>query len=149
MGAEVVARGKVQARYVRQSRVICGGDLLTENEIVSSEITSNGKVVVVAAEGRLVNSHMTPIKGMVTGDLICSVRGATVVRLGMRPEFEQRLMNARRQVASLEKEQEQINEAMVVQKQELEATEDELRGILAALNDPAQQSNRENLIPQV
>jgi hypothetical protein len=31
----------------------------------------------------------------------------------------------------------------------LEATEDELRGILAALNDPSQQGNRENLITQV
>ncbi len=149
MGAEVVAGGKVQARYVRQSRVTCGGDFMAESEIVSSEIVSNGKVVVVAGEGRIVNSQVAAIKGVVTGDLICSARGATVVRLGMRPEFEQRLMNARRQVASLDKEREQIEEAMVAQEQELEATEDELRGILAALNDPAQQANRENFITQV
>jgi uncharacterized protein (DUF342 family) len=149
MGAEVVAGGKVQARYVRQSRVTCGGDFLAESEIVSSEIVSNGKVVVVASEGRIVNSQVAAIKGVVTGDLICSARGATVIRLGMRPEFEQRLMNARRQVASLEKERGQIEEAMVAQEQELEATEDELRGILSALNDPGQQGNRENLITQV
>ncbi|MFH1035853.1 MAG: FapA family protein [Pseudomonadota bacterium] len=149
MGAEVVAGGKVQARYVRQSRVTCGGDFLAESEIVSSEIVSNGKVTVVAGEGRIVNSQVAAIQGVTTGDLICSARGATVVRLGVRPEFEQRLMNARRQVASLDKEREHIEEAMLAQEQELEATEDELRGILAALNDPGQQSNRENLLTQV
>lgn len=108
MGAEVVAGGKVQARYVRQSRTTCGGDFLAESEIVSSEVVSNGKVVVVAGEGRIVNSQVAAaIKGVMTGDLICSARGATVVRLGMRPEFEQRLMNARRQLSSLDKEREQ------------------------------------------
>lgn len=149
MGAEVIAGGKVQARYVRQSKITCGGDFLVESEIVSSEIVSNGKVVVVASEGRIVNSQVAAIRGVVTGDLICSARGATVVRLGLRPDFERRLLNARRQVSALAKEREQIEEAMVAQEQELEATEDELRGILAALNDPAQQGNRENFITQV
>lgn len=149
MGAEVIAGGKVTARYVRQSRISCGGDCLVSNEIVSSQVSSNGRVVVTASDGRIVNSQVSATKGVTTTDLISSAKSNTLVRLGVRPEFEQKLLGLKRQVSSLAREREQLDEVVAGQEHELAATEEELRGILAALADPGQQPNRENLLTQV
>ncbi len=149
MGCEILAGGRVSARYVRQSRIVCGGDCVVENEIVSSEVVSNGKVSISSGDGRMVNSQVAAIKGVSTNDLVCSGRGSMVVRLGVRPEFEQKLQNAKRQLTALAKEREHLQEVLVGQEQELSATEEELRGILASLNDPEQQANRDNFLTQV
>lgn len=149
MGAEVLVGGKLSACYIRQSKVLVSGDCLVENEIVASEVVSNGKIMVTTSEGRIVNSQVAAIRGVSTGHLVCSGKGQCVVRLGMRPEYEQKLMNLRRQLATLEKERSQILEALQAHEAELGATEGELREILAALNDPGQQAQRENLIAQV
>jgi len=149
MGAEVIAGGKVTARYVRQSSVSCGGDCVISNEIVSSQVSSNGRVMVTSSDGRIVNSQVSAIRGVATTDLISSAKSNTLVRLGVRPEFEQKLLAIKRQITALARERGQLEEVLVGQEHELSATEEELRGILAALADPGQQAQRENLLTQV
>lgn len=149
MGATVIAGGKVAARYVRQSTITSGSDCVISNEIVSSQVVSNGRVVVSASDGRIVNTQVSAIRGVSTTDLISSAKNNTQVRLGVRPEFEQKLTAIRRQLAVLAREAEQLEEVLIGQDGELAATEEELRGILAALADPEQQANRENLLTQV
>lgn len=149
MGADVVAGGKVRARYVRQSRITCGGDCQVDNEIVSSVVNSNGKVMVTSAEGRIVNCQIAGVKGVSTGDLISSGKSNASVRLGVALEFEQKIAAMKRQIEGLAREREQLNEMLIGQANELNSIEEELRGILAALGDPAQNAQRENLITQV
>lgn len=149
MGAEIIAGGKVTARYVRQSRISCASDCLVANEIVSSNVSSNGRVVISANDGRIVNCQISAIKGVTTTDLVCSAKSNTVIRLGVRPEFEQKLTAIKRQISALAREREQLDEVLGGQDQELAAIEEELRGILAALGDPEQQGQRENLLTQV
>ena len=149
MGAEVIAGGKVKARYVRQSRISCGGDCVVDNEIVSSMVSSNGKVKITSAEGRIVNCQISAVKGVATGDLISSGKSNALVRLGVQPEFEQKLAAVKRQIYNLGREREQLNEMVIGQGTELISIEEELRGILSALADPAQGAQRENLMTQV
>lgn len=149
MGAEVVAGGKVKARYVRQSRITCGGDCVVDNEIVSSAVNSNGRVVVSSADGRIVNCQISGVKGVTTGHLISSGKSNALVRLGVPPEFEQKIASMKREIESRKREREQLNEMIIGQGAELTAIEEELRGILTALADPAQSAQRENLMTQV
>lgn len=149
MGAEVVAGGKVKARYVRQSKITCGGDCLVDNEIVSSVVSSNGRVVVTSGEGRIVNCQVSGFKGVTTGDLVSSGKSNALVRLGVPPEFEQKIASIKREIESLAREREQLNEMLIGQSTELTAIEEELRGILTALADPTQNAQRENLMTQV
>ncbi|MFH1060495.1 MAG: flagellar assembly protein A [Pseudomonadota bacterium] len=149
MGAMVIAGGKVTARYVRQSRINCASDCVISNEIVSSQVICNGRVVVSANDGRIVNTQVSAIRGVTTTDLVSSAKNNTQVSLGVRPEFEQKLTAVKRQLTALTREGAQLEEVLIGQEGELSATEEELRGILAALADPEQQAQRENLLTQV
>ncbi len=148
MGAIVQAGGKVTARYVSQSQVIAGGDVVVENEIVGSEVDSKGKLGLTASEGRIVDSKISAIRGVSVAKILSS-GSPTIIRIGVSAEFEQKLNSARRAVAMLNQERKQLMEFLQAQEEELNATEDELRTLLAHLNDPSQALDRDNLVAQV
>jgi hypothetical protein len=149
MGARVKAGGKVVARFVRDSRITCGGDMVVESEIVETEVESEGRVVLTTGDGRLVNSRVAAIRGVAAGRIISSGSGGTKIRLGVRPEFEQAVYAARKKVSGLQDEVAELAQVLGGQREELAGAEADLRGLIAALKDPAQQGNREGLMSQV
>lgn len=149
MGAQVKVGGKVIARFARDSKVECKNDLTVENEIVQCDIDCEGKVVVTSTEGRVVNSTIAAVKGMTASEIVSTGKGGSKIRLGVRPEFEQAVYAVRKRLKQMEKEIEDLQEAVKAQVEELATTEEDLRGILAALKDPSQAGNRENLMGQV
>ncbi len=149
MGAQVNVGGKVVARFARDSKITCKGDLVVENEIVQCDIECEGKVVVTAHEGRVVNSRIAAVKGVTVSEIVSTGKGGTKIRLGVRPEFEQQVYAVRKRLKDIEKEIGDLQEAVKAQDEELSTTEEDLRGLIAALKDPAQSANREVLMSQV
>lgn len=149
MGAQVKVGGKTVARFVRDSKILCKDDLTVENEIVQCDIECEGKVVLTSSEGRVVNSKIAAVKGMTASELVSTGKGGTKIRLGVRPEFEQAVYAVRKGLKDMEKEIEELQETVQAQTEELDSTEEDLRGLIAALKDPAQADNRENLMGQV
>ena len=149
MGSEVTVGGNLVARFIRDSRVVAKGDVICENEIVQSRVEAQGLVVVTLTDGRIVNSQVAGVKGVAAGEIVSSGSPHTVIRLGVSPEFEQEIYSLRKKVKDLEDEAERLNELLIGQQEELQTTEQDLKGLLLALKDPAQQANRENLISQI
>lgn len=149
MGCQVKAGGKVVARFIRDSQVSCKGDAVIENEIVQSVVESEGKVTVTSSVGRVVNSKIAAVRGVTLSEIVSTGKGGTVIQIGVRPEFEQMVYALRNSLKNLEKESKALAEAVEAQSEELVTTEEDLRGLLASLKDPAQQANRENLLSQV
>ncbi len=149
MGSQVKVGGKVVARFARDSKIDCKGDITVENEIVQCEIECEGKVTLTAGEGRVVNSKVAAVKGITASELVSTGKGGTKLRLGVRPEFEQEVYAVRKRLKDMEKEIEDLQEAIQAQEDELATTEEDLRGLIVGLKDPAQASNREVLMSQV
>ncbi len=149
MGAQVKVGGKVVARFARDSKITCKGDFVAETEIVQCDIESEGKVSLTAVGGRVVNSRIAAVKGVVVGEIVSTGSGGSKIRLGVRPEFEQAVYAARKRVEDLEKEIQDLSEIVQAQQEELVTTEEDLRGLIKAIKDPAQQANRENLLSQM
>jgi hypothetical protein len=149
MGATVNSGGKMTARFVRDSKVIAKGDVVVESEIVQSLVKTEGKVIISQSEGRIVNSKVSAVRGVTTGDVISSGTDATRIEIGASAEYEQKVHNLRKLLADLDKEEETLTQSLEMQKEELKGAEDELRGMLAALKDPEQEANRTNLLAQV
>jgi uncharacterized protein (DUF342 family) len=148
LGSEISAGGKISALYMSQCKVTCGGDLVVQNEIVGCKVECNGRVQVTAGEGRIVTCQITALRGASAASLLSS-GGATVIHVGMRPDFEQKMLSTRRAMTTLRGEGAQLEEFLLAQDEELTATEGELRALLSALSDPGQSANRENLLAQV
>lgn len=148
LGSEIKAGGKISALYMSQCKVTCGGDLVVQNEIVGTKVESNGRVQVTGGEGRIVTCQIAALRGVSAASLLSS-GGTTVIHIGMRPEFEQKMLSTRRTITTLGQESAQLEEFLLAQEEELTATEGELRALLAALGDPEQNANRDNLIAQV
>lgn len=149
MGAKVKAGGKITARYVRDTSLTCEGDLLVESEIVHSKIQCGGRVRITQGDGRIVNSQINAIKGVITGVIISSGVERTTIRLGVTAEILQELYNIRQNLKELSKEVSELEKSLADKHEELQGTENDLRNILASLKDPAQQAQRENLLGQV
>lgn len=148
LGSEISAGGKISALYVSQCKITCGGDLTVQNEIVGSKVEANGRVMVTAGEGRIVTCQISALRGAGAASLLSS-GGTTVIHIGMRPDFEQKILSTRRAMTGLRGESAQLEEFLRAQEEELTSTEGELRALLTALGDPEQAGNRENLIAQV
>lgn len=149
MGAEIEAGGDVNALYVRDSKLTCEGDLKVSAEIVGSRVKADGSVWVTSAEGRIVNSEIAAVRGVIAGEIISSGAEPTTIRLGPRKDLLQAAASRRKKIRELKKERSDVTEALLAQTEELEVTEHELRDLLVNLKDPDQQENRDNLRSQL
>ncbi len=149
MGAKIKAGGQVGALYIRDSEVQCEGDLTVETEIVGSNINAGGRVRVSSPEGRIVNSLVSATGGVIVGEIISSGTQPTIIRLGPSQELQKRLAALRKQSRDLQEEKDRLEDVVLGQADELKEAEEELRSILIALKDPAQQDNRDNLLSQL
>lgn len=149
MGAQVKVGGKIVARFARDSKIVCKGDIIVENEIVQCDMDSEGKVVLTSHEGRVVNSKIAAVKGVTASELVSTGKGGTQIQLGVRPEFEQKVYAVRKSLKDMEREIEDLREAIQAQVEELATTEEDLRGLIVGLKDPAQAGNREVLMSQL
>ena len=149
MGAKIAVGGTLTVKFVRDCQIACQKDAVIESEIVNSNLKCGGGVRLTLDDGRIVNSTVAAIHGVSVGEVISSGTNATMIRLGVRPEFEKKIHGLRQRVENFLKERDVIQEALIAQKEELANIEDEMREMLAALKDPAQAANRDNLMSQV
>lgn len=149
MGALVRAGGNVMARFVRDARLVCNGDLTVETEIVQSKLQAGGRIRITGPESRIVDSHLAAIKGVQATDVLCSRREATIIRIGVNPEFEKLYYSNKRALESLINQRDQIMEAVDAQKTELLSTEEELRHMIEAFHSMEGVKDREVHLTQI
>ncbi len=147
--AAVKVGGSASATYISQSRMVCGGDLTVANELLQSRIQCGGAIRVTSATGRIVNSHLEAVRGVLTNDLVSSGKGGSVIRLGVSPAMLNRLYEAKRNVEKYRKERRQLSELIVGQREELDTMEQEMRATLTLLKDPREAHNADNLKAQL
>lgn len=149
MGATIKAGGKVACRFIRDSKLECGDDLLVESEIVASELECGGQINVSGGGGRIVNSRISALKGVTVGVIKSSGTEPTVIRMGASSEFLSELAESRGRLRKMEAEREGLKEAVLAQETELADTEGDLRDLLARLKDAANKDQWDNLRGQV
>ena len=149
MGAAVRVGGDLAARFVRDAKVICNGDVVVDTEIVQSVIQAGGMLKVSGLEGRIVDSHLAAIKGISAGDVLCSRSEATILRIGVNPEFEKQYWSYKKNLESALNQQNQITEAVNAQEKELISTEEELRDLISLFHKTQDQKERENQLTQI
>ena len=137
------------ARFVRDAKVICNGDVVVDTEIVQSVIQAGGMLKVSGLEGRIVDSHLAAIKGISAGDVLCSRSEATILRIGVNPEFEKQYWSYKKNLESALNQQNQITEAVNAQEKELISTEEELRDLISLFHKTQDQKERENQLTQI
>lgn len=149
MGTTIRTGGSVKARFVRDSRITCGKDLLVDNEIVQSQVSVEGKVVVSSTEGRIVNSRVSALLGVSTQDLRCAAQGSTVITLGVRPEIEKELAQLLRAIEKFKKEEHDLSDLVTGQEDELATTEQEIRSMIDNCRAASEPGQRDNLMTQI
>lgn len=149
MGAAVRVGGDLAARFIRDAKVICKGDAVVDTEIVQCGIQVGGALKVSGLEGRIVDSHLAAIKGISAGDVLCSRREATILRIGVNPEFEKQYWSYKKNLESAINQQNQIAEAVDAQQKELTSTEEELRDMIQLFHRTQDQKERENQLTQI
>lgn len=149
MGCTVKAGGKVICRFIRDSLVACEDDLAVDSEIVKCKIQCQGKVLLRAREGRVVNSQISALKGMGVGIIKSSERRPCRISLGADDRFLKELNEQRHSLKALQQEQFGLEEAVQAQETELADCEGDLREILSSIKDPDMASQRESLMGQV
>ena len=149
MRAAVKVGGSVSATYIRQSRMVCGGDLVIENELLQTRVQCGGFACITSSTGRIVNSHLEAVRGALTTDIVSTGKGGTVIRLGVSSAFASDIAQAKRTVEINARERAQLGELLIAQRDELLTMEDEMRETLTMLKDPEQADNAENLKAQI
>ncbi|MCB2185202.1 MAG: FapA family protein [Deltaproteobacteria bacterium] len=130
MGAKVKVDGNITTRFMRDCFVECKGNITVETELVACRIECGGAFKITARDGRIVNSTIRAIKGVMTGDILSSSKNATEIQIGAHPEFVARLGALRRELEALEEKLEAVEENVTVQAQDAEALEKELREMI-------------------
>lgn len=149
MGAAVKVGGDLAARFVRDAKVICEGNVVVDTEIVQSVIQAGGTLKVTGLEGRIVDSHLAAIKGIAAADVLCSRREASILRIGVNPEFEKSYWSNKKNLESAVNQENQIYEAVLAQEHELESTETELRDLIQLFHKTQDPKERENQLTQI
>ena len=149
MGAELRISGGIIARYMRDCQIHLGGDLVVENEIVSSAIVCQGKVRLTMPEGRIVNSEIAALIGIECAVVLSSGSDRSSLRFGMTEEYENEYHGLRRNFRDLQGKQQAISRQTQDTEVELYNTETELKGLLSALKDPEKAANKDNLMGQL
>ncbi len=148
LGSEIKAGGKISALFISQCKITCGSDLTVQNELVGCQVECNGKVAITGGEGRIVTCRVSALRGVSAASVLSS-GGTTVINIGMRPDFEQKIFSTKRAIVTFQSEAQQLEEFIKAQDEELKATEEELRSLITNLENPEQKDNRDNLLAQV
>ncbi|MDR1396313.1 MAG: FapA family protein [Desulfarculales bacterium] len=149
MGSHIQAGGDVSAFFIRQSEIQSDGNISVKAEIVQSKLRAKGLVTVTGAAGRIVNSNIVGVRGIVTPHLVNSGQDACQVRVGMDREIEDKLLELKRCLNDAKKQRDALCRLMEEQDPELKAMEDELKALvdqIAVINDD---HTKENLLAQV
>ena len=149
MGAGLTVSGQVTARYMRDCRVQAGGDVWVENEIVTSQVECKASVKLISPASRVVNSAVTALSGVQCGEVVSSGSQPTSFRIGMTKALEEEIHELRRNYRELRAEQQAKAKQMQDIEVELYNTEAELKELVTSLKDPAQESNKDNLMGQL
>ncbi len=149
MGATIKAEGKISCRFIRDSNVQCGGDMVVESEIVTSVLDCGGKVSVTGSGGRIVNSRIAALKGVSVQVVKSSGAEPTLIRLGASDEFMAELSELRRRLREIDQEREKLLDVVTGNEKELADTEADLRDLVARLKDASHRDQWDNLLGQV
>jgi uncharacterized protein (DUF342 family) len=149
MGSRIRAGGDVSAFFIRQSEIQSNGNISVKAEIVQSRLWAKGLVMVTGEAGRIVNSNIVGVRGVVAPKLVNSGQDACQVRVGMDREMEDKLLDLKRVLKEAEKQRAALRRSAAEQWPELQSMEHELKALvdqLAVVND---EHTKENLLAQV
>jgi len=83
MTAKIVAKGKVYAKYCQYADITCGGDLIIENQLMHSMISTDSKVWVgnlEKANGKLIGGFISVAESVSAGIVGATAGSHTIVK---------------------------------------------------------------------
>lgn len=102
-GANLNVAGSVNAKFILESDVQAGGDVIVEREIVNSTIKTRGSVIIPG--GRIVGGDLTALKGFVVGQLGSRACVPSNITAGVDHTLVKRLMPLQKEVQKMRKRQ--------------------------------------------
>ena len=149
MGSQVRAGGTVGAFFIRQANVEAKGNVMVTAEIVQSKIRAKGVISVTADSGRVVNSNLTGVRGVMAPNLVSTGQDTCQVRVGMDKEFEEMLTDLKRKITANKNTKSSLLQALAEQEPDLASMENELKELVIQMGTVTDDKTRENLMAQI
>lgn len=105
----VVVRGDVHSDFIESARINAGGNVVVNNSIVRSLITSKGLVDVSSGKGRIMGGTVFALKGVKAGEIGSETGIETIIQVGRPPKALKVLARDKKYLASLHKDSRRIN----------------------------------------
>lgn len=109
-GHRIQVTGAVQARYLNDVNLRCGGDVVVIGQIDHSQIETSGKVVVT--KGRIAGGTVKAYQGIRVGNAGASGARGTILVPGFCWQFEERVQERRARMVKLQSARDQLNKAL-------------------------------------
>ncbi|MFH2002381.1 MAG: FapA family protein [Planctomycetota bacterium] len=93
--------GSVNAKFIIESDLRAGGDVIVEREIVNSKIKSRGAIMIPG--GRIVGGNLTALKGVVVGQLGSRASVPSITTAGVDYTLVKGLMPLQKEIQKLRK----------------------------------------------
>lgn len=117
IGGSVYARGNVSIRFVQNSTIYCLGNLTVDKEILDSRIITSGAVIIT--DGEIISSEITCNKGLFTKHLGTEKSVPNTVTFGVDTFTARELKNIQDSIEHTMDEQEYLHEKLKSLSEEL------------------------------
>lgn len=141
----VEAGGNVQALYISEATVTCGGDLIIRNEVTHTDVACHGNVL--APEGRIAGGRTVAEGSIRVGAAGAAGANGTLLIAGLDPSLEKRVARLRDQLPRLQLIREKLRKTLHRFRMETEELDEEQR--LAASEVRKKTKQIEEAIAQV
>ena len=133
----VDAGGNVQALYISEATITCGGDLIVRNEVTHADVACHGDVL--APEGRIAGGRVVAQGSIRVGAAGASGSTGTVLIAGLDPTLETRVAKLREQLPRLEKIRAKLRKTLHRFRMETEDLDEEQRLVLSEVRTKTKQ----------
>ena len=105
-GKKITVGGAVHAKFILDSDIEAGGDVIVEREIVQSTIKTRGSLTIL--NGRIIGGEITAMGGIVVGQTGSSAGVFTVLTAGVDFYLEREIAEMQAEIATIEESRSKI-----------------------------------------
>lgn len=106
--ARIEAAGSVQASFLENLSVVCGGDICA-NSILNCSVVANGRVIVAGKHGVIYGGDVTGVLGVETASIGNAACVPTIVRIGPTKQLRNDYQNTLAKIKDISSEIEMLN----------------------------------------
>lgn len=111
-GGHVRAGGKVTARFFENAKVHAGGDIIVQDDILRSAVSTSGSLIASKGKGRIRGGSVDALKGVEVNEIGSDAGVKTYVSVGMDLKTRNLLADSKKQLKQFERQRAKMDKIL-------------------------------------